>query len=526
MKSDSHQHSTVDSCVIIDLPRRIGENGCLTEVENTSVVPFDIKRVYYIYDLPADTGRGGHSHYECESLLVAVSGSFDVTLHDGCKQKTVTLDRPYKALYRRKGIWSTLSNFSSGAVCLSINSEKYDEADYVRDFADFMRLTSGKCGRGKPRYPFLDLATVNAPYMEALQKAACEVIRSGYYVGGPQVEALEQKMCEVCQTPYAVAVSNGLDALRLMLRGYMEMGRLAPGDEVIVPADTYIATVLAVTDNGLKPVFVDTELDTFNISAAAIEAAITPRTKAVLLVHLYGRVCWEEDMNEIAKKHNLLILEDTAQAIGAMSANTGIFGAYAAGGLGHASGMSFYPTKNVGALGDAGIVTTHDAELARLVRSLRDYGRSGTYANEYKGLNCRMDPIQAAMLMVKLPYLEQENNHRRRLADIYDEMITNALVVKPKNDCNDFQLNPVWHQYVIMVKDRERFREYLLSHGVETGVHYPIPPHKQQCYSEYNHLSMPNAERIAEEVVSLPISTCTSEQDAHEISEIINNWKG
>ena len=304
------------------------------------------------------------------------------------------------------------------------------------------------------------------------------------------------------------------------------MVRLAQGDEVIVPADTYIATVLAVTDNGLKPVFVDTELDTFNLSAAAIEAAITHRTKAALLVHLYGRVCWEEDMNEIAKKHNLLILEDTAQAIGAKSAVSGIFGTHMAGGLGHASGMSFYPTKNVGALGDAGIVTTHDEELARIVRSLRDYGRNGTYANEYKGLNCRLDPIQAAMLMVKLPYLEQENNHRRRLACIYDEMITNALVVKPKNDCDDVQLNPVWHQYVIMVKDRERFREYLLSHGVETGVHYPIPPHKQQCYSEYNSLSLPNAERTAEEVVSLPISTCTSEQDAREISEIINNWKG
>lgn len=521
-----------DASRLLALPRRIGENGCLTEVENTAACPFKIKRVYYLYDVPADSSRGGHAHHQMESLIVAVSGSFDVTVDDGAERRRITLNRPFQALHLRKGTWRELDNFSSGAICLVIASEKYDEADYIRDRAEFLRQYGPQsvCLRVSPRYSFLNLAVDNAPYAQVLKEAVARVIDSGHYIGGPEVEAVETDIARITETRHAIGVSNGLDALRLILRAWIEMGRLAPGDEVIVPADTYIASVLAITDCGLRPVFVDADLHTYNLNVGLVERAITPRTRAIMVVHLYGRACWSPELVGIALCHGLLIVEDNAQAIGARALCPGLHGTRATGGLGHAGAFSFYPTKNIGALGDAGAVTTNDAELAAVVRSLRNYGTDRPYHNQYAGLNCRLDPMQAAMLRVKLPFADEENTRRRALAETYDQAITNPLVIKPalpqneSGDPEDAAHSHVWHQYVVRVADRDGFRKYLLDKGVETGVHYPVMPSHQPCYSQYAHIPLPAAEQIAREVVSLPIGRATSVDDARAIARIINGY--
>ena len=366
------------------------------------------------------------------------------------------------------------------------------------------------------KYKFLDLGEVNRPIADDLAAAVERVVRSGQYVGGPEIAGFEAELAAAVGSRYAVAVSNGLDALRLILRAYIEEGFMKPGDEAIVPSNTYIATILAILDNGLRPVLVEPRLDTLNIDTARIEEAITERTRVIMTVHLYGRVAFDETMRRLADRYGLRIVEDNAQAIGARYAD----GRYT-GALGHAAGFSFYPTKNIGALGDAGAVTTDDADLAARVRAIANYGSDRTYHNIYKGLNCRHDPVQAAALRVKLPLLGEITHRRQAVADVYNRMIANPLVVKPLEGGDDM----VWHQYVVRVADRDRFRGYLADNGVETAVHYPTAPHRQPCMEEFASLSLPIAEQIAREVVSLPVSACTSPTDAAEISEIINSYR-
>lgn len=372
-------------------------------------------------------------------------------------------------------------------------------------------------------YPFLDLKTVNEPYRDAMLEAMTRVVDSGWYIGGPEVEAFEKKLADYCDVPYVVGLTNGLDALRLALRGYIELGRLHKGDKVMVPANTYVATVLAITDNGLEPVFVEASDVTLNMDTARLEEYWQEGVKAIMPVHLYGRVCWDEALRDFVRRHSLLVIEDNAQAIGAVAGCDGLFGTKKSGGLGHAGCFSFYPTKNVGALGDAGALATHDAELAQAVRAIRNYGSLRQYDNIYKGLNCRLDPMKAAQLSVKLPFADMENGLRAKLAGIYDCYITNPLVRKPlftdDGAC-------VWHQYVVRVDNRDAFRAYLLEHGVETAVHYATPPYRQTCYAEYAGIDMPVSDGIARTCVSLPISRCTSVDDAMEIAEIINGYKG
>lgn len=370
------------------------------------------------------------------------------------------------------------------------------------------------------RYPFLNLYDVNAPYFRELELAQLRVLRSGRYIGGDELENFENLLAAQTKVPYAVGVTNGLDALRLIFRAYIQLGNLKPGDEVIVPANTYVASVLAVTDNGLKPVFVEPDEDTMNLDSRLVEAALTSRTRAVLTVHLYGRVAFDAILSDVITRHNLLLVEDNAQAIGAVSTIPGIAGTDVSGGLGHAGAFSFYPTKNIGALGDAGAVTTHDKALADAVRALRNYGSDRQYHNVYKGCNCRLDPMKAAQLAVKLPHTDDENTLRRRRASIYSTAITNPKVRKPLFG----GLDNVWHQYIVRVDDREAFRKYLTDNGVETAVHYAVPPHLQPCYAEYAHLDLPVTVRIADTVVSLPITRTTSESDVSEISAIINSY--
>lgn len=368
------------------------------------------------------------------------------------------------------------------------------------------------------KYPFSDFIKAMAPYRDAIETATKRVIASGRYVGGPEVENFENMLAQYIGTRHAVGTANGLDALRLIMRAYMELGRLGPGDEIIVPANTYIASVLAITDCGLRPVLVEPRTDTLNLDTSLIEESITPRTRAIMTVHLYGRACHDNMMADAARRHDLLIIEDNAQAIGARSAVTGA----RTGSIGDAAAFSFYPTKNLGALGDAGAVTTDDPDVAAAVKALANYGSDYRYHNIYQGINSRLDPIQAAILAAKLPLLDQENTRRTSIARIYDESITNRAIVKPLFTGDDM----VWHQYVVMTSHRDSFRDYLKSNGVGTDVHYATPPHRQPCYASLlGHLQRPVTDLIANRVVSLPVTGSTTADDARQISAIINKYQ-
>lgn len=371
------------------------------------------------------------------------------------------------------------------------------------------------------KYPFLESYLINAPYSKEIEDALLRVARSGRYVGGPEVEAFEKELAEFTGTEFAVGVSNGLDALRLIFMAYIELGKLRPGDEVIVPANTYIASVLAITSAGLVPVPVEPDRRTLNMDTSLVEKAITPRTRAILTVHLYGRPCWDEVLAEVASKYNLIVVEDNAQAIGAQASFPGLNGGSMTGALGHAAAFSFYPTKNLGAMGDAGAVTTSDAALAKAVRALANYGSDRRYHNIYKGYNCRLDPVQAAVLRVKLPHIDKVSKRRREIASLYNKLIVNELVAKPLIDNPD---GAVWHQYVVLVEDRDSFRNYLTDNGVGSDVHYAVPPHRQPCYPEISDLSLPVTDYLAERVVSLPVAEYLTDDMVTEIAHIINGY--
>lgn len=376
------------------------------------------------------------------------------------------------------------------------------------------------------QYPFLDLRAVVEPYADELREAALRVIDSGRYVGGPEVEALESQLAGLLKAPYVVGVSNGLDALRLTLRAWVELGRLKPGDEVIVPANTYIATILAVTDAGLTPVPVEPSIETMNLDTSLLEAALTPRTRAVMPVHLYGNVVWDSALVDFVRHHDLLVLEDNAQAIGGRALAPGLFGSDMAGALGHAGALSFYPTKNIGALGDAGAVVTHDAELARTVRALANYGSDRRYHNIMAGFNCRLDPMQAALIGVRLKHIKEENADRFARALAYTRELNNPVVIAP--GVSREVVDQVWHQYVVRVTGgrRDTLAEELRKRDVATDIHYAVPPHRQPCYATtLGRKSYPVTEQLASEVLSLPIARGTEVKDAADIARIINEIK-
>lgn len=368
-------------------------------------------------------------------------------------------------------------------------------------------------------YPFLNLADANAPYLKEIEENVLRVIRSGRYIGGSECETFEKNLAASTGTDFAVGTANGLDALRLILRAYKETGRLRDGDEIIVPANTYIASILAITDCGLTPVLVEPDIHSLNIDDKLIETAVTARTRAIMTVHLYGRVAFSEMMLEIAGKNGLLIIEDNAQAIGAVSPVKGINGTMT-GSLGNAAAFSFYPTKNLGAIGDAGAVTTSDPELASAVRALANYGSDRRYHNIYQGLNSRLDPIQAAVLNVKLPHICKENNLRREKADLYRELLADSGIILPSAETPQ---SHVWHQFVILTGQRDRLRLLLAQNGVATDIHYAVPPHLQPCYREFFRESvLPVTERIADSCLSLPIGPSTTISDIREIAGIIS----
>jgi dTDP-4-amino-4,6-dideoxygalactose transaminase len=366
---------------------------------------------------------------------------------------------------------------------------------------------------------FLDLQKINAQYADELKQAAAEVIDKGWFLLGDRVKTFEQQYSDYIGAKHTVACANGLDALRLILKAYIELGVMREGDEVIVPANTYIATILAITDNRLKPVLVEPDIQTYNLNISLVEQHITAKTKAVMPVHLYGRACRFEELENIAKKYDLKIIEDNAQAAGAYYYfSNGI--RKRTGNLGDAAGNSFYPGKNLGALGDSGAVTTNDDELASAVRAVANYGSAEKYVNKYHGLNSRMDEIQAAFLSVKLKYLDAENEIRRKIADCYCENIKNNKIILPARE--EHEDSHIHHLFVVRTDERDRFQKYLTENDIQTLIHYPIPPHKQRCYREWNKLSFPITEKIHSEVLSLPVSPVMTEEDMEKTVKIIN----
>ena len=364
---------------------------------------------------------------------------------------------------------------------------------------------------------FLELKKITALHGEEIKQALNDVIESGWYLHSDANSRFESHFAQYIGTRHCIGVGNGLDSLTLILRAYKELGVIAEGDEIIVPANTYIATILAITDNNLKPVLVEPRLDTFQIDDSLIEKAITPRTRAIMIVHLYGRCAYTERIGELCRKYDLKLIEDNAQAHGCT------YNGKRTGSLGDAAGHSFYPGKNLGALGDAGGVTTNDDQLADTIRALANYGSHKRYVFDMAGRNSRMDEIQAAVLDVKLKYLDEENSRRRSNALYYIKNISNPYVCVPSES---YWRESVFHIFPLMTSQRDLLQSYLKENGVQTDIHYPIPPHLQRAYSQWGRPSLPVTERIHREELSLPVSQVLTEEECKEVTRLINDFAG
>ena len=363
---------------------------------------------------------------------------------------------------------------------------------------------------------FLDLQAITAMHGDEIKAAVNRVIDSGWFLQGNENQQFELDYAKYIGTGHCVAVANGLDALKLIMRGYKEMGIMKDGDEIIVPANTYIATILAITDNNLVPILVEPTFDHLEMDIDQVEQHITPRTKGVMTVHLYGRIAYNDKLGEICKKYGLKLMEDCAQSHGC--AWKGI----KTGALGDAAAHSFYPAKNLGALGDAGAVTTNDQELASVIRALANYGSPQKYIFKYVGMNSRMAETDAAVLDVKLKYLDEDNQARQKLAAYYYENIKNPLITLPKRIADE---NNVYHQFPIFCEKRDELQAFMKENGIQTLIHYPIPPHKQECYKEWNDRSYPITEKIHDQELSIPMNQVVSAAEAEEVVNVLNSFK-
>jgi dTDP-4-amino-4,6-dideoxygalactose transaminase len=367
---------------------------------------------------------------------------------------------------------------------------------------------------------FLNLKEITKRDKKDLFKAFENVLDSGWFILGEQVKKFEKEFADFCRVKNCIGVANGLDALILVLEGYKQLGFMQDGDEVIVPSNTYIASIIAVSKVGLKPVLVEPNINTYLIDVNLIEEKITSKTKAILPVHLYGRLCNMKAINVIAKKYNLKVIEDCAQSHGAN------FEGNKCGNLGDAAGFSFYPGKNLGALGDGGAVTTNDDELAGIIRAYRNYGSHKKYENLYLGINSRLDEIQAAFLSIKLKTLVNDNQQRKKIAQYYIEHINNDLIELPvskQTNITDFESH-VWHVFAVRVENREMFQKYLSDNGIQTVIHYPVPPHKQPAYLEWNKDSYPISEKIHAQIISLPIHPVMKQEEVEFVCKVVNSY--
>jgi len=362
---------------------------------------------------------------------------------------------------------------------------------------------------------FLDLQKITQKYATEIHEAVLRVVDSGWYLQGDENKTFEKNYAFYIGTEYCIGVANGLDALRLIFRAYIELGIMHEGDEIIVPANTFIASILAISDNKLVPVLVEPSIDTLQIDDTKIEAVITSKTKGILIVHLYGQCSYTRQIGEICKKNGLKLIEDNAQAHGCK------FDGFRTGSLGNASGHSFYPGKNLGAFGDSGAVTTNDPVLADMVRTLANYGSCKKYEFDHQGFNSRLDEIQAAILDVKLKHLDEDNGSRNLVAACYIDNIRHSDIKLPILINSD---SHVFHIFPILTPRRDELQRYLTENGIQTLIHYAIPPHKQKCYKEWNHLSLPITEQIHNQELSLPISPVMTNKEVHYIVETINKW--
>lgn len=362
---------------------------------------------------------------------------------------------------------------------------------------------------------FLDLKKINEPYRNEMMQAVLKVIDSGWYVQGEEVNNFEKEYAAFTNTNHCIGTGNGLDALKLIFKAYMELGQLKVGDEVMVPANSFIASALAISDLGLKPVFVDACPNTFNLCFDNLEQLKTEKTKAILSVHLFGQISITPQIFDFAKKHNLLLIEDAAQSVGAEN-HLG-----KSGGIGDAGAVSFYPGKNLGALGDGGAVTTNNTELAKVIRALANYGSSKKYEHDYQGINSRLDEMQAAILRVKLPNILKENQKRREIANFYLKNINNPYVQLPNIEDEN---STSWHLFVIKTCLRKELKAHLEKHNIQTLIHYPTPIHKQKAYKEYNYQYMPASENLAKQILSLPISPVMTMREAKLVVNAINKF--
>lgn len=362
---------------------------------------------------------------------------------------------------------------------------------------------------------FLDLQKINAQYRNELSNAFNRVLDSGWYIMGNELKQFEKEFATYCGTKHAIGVADGLDALILIIRAYKELGVFEDGDEILVPSNTYIASILAISANNLIPVLIEPDINTYNIDPSRIESKITSKTKAILPVHLYGQLSDINLISTIAKKHKLKVIEDSAQAHGA------ILNEKKAGSFGDAAGFSFYPGKNLGALGDAGAITTNDDELAKCIRTLLNYGSNIKYENLFKGVNSRLDELQAALLSIKLKHLDKETAIKRSIAKMYLKGIINPKIILPKVS-NDFA--HVWHLFVIRTNERDNLQKYLLDNNIQTVIHYPIPPHKQQAYKEWENENFPISEEIHRTIISIPISPVMPLEEVETVIDVLNNF--
>ena len=359
---------------------------------------------------------------------------------------------------------------------------------------------------------FLDLHKINERFRNEIDERITQVLDSGWYILGEQVRVFEKNFANFCGVKHCIGCANGLDALNLIIKGF----GFTDGDEIIVPANTYIASILAISQNGCKPILVEPDINTYNINPDLIEQKITDKTKAIMVVHLYGQAVEMEKIWDIANRYNLKIIEDSAQSHGAM------YKGKRAGNLGDASGFSFYPGKNLGCLGDGGCVTTNDDELAYRIRAIANYGSDYKYHHIFKGTNSRLDEIQAAVLDIKLKHLDEDNKRRREIAKFYRENIKNPNIILPQLKEEE---NHVWHIFAVRINDRDRLKKYLEGNGIETNIHYPTAPHKQECYKELELLSFPVSEKIHKEILSLPISPVLTNEEVTKIVKVINDYE-
>jgi dTDP-4-amino-4,6-dideoxygalactose transaminase len=368
---------------------------------------------------------------------------------------------------------------------------------------------------------FLDIKAINDSFKPDISQAVQDVVNSGWYLIGEKVKAFESEYAAYIGTKHCIGVANGLDALRIILKAYIEIGVMHEGDEIIVPANTYIASILAISDNKLTPILVEPDINTYNIDPFLIEDKITERTKGILIVHLYGQNAMHPEIDRLVNKYNLKLIEDNAQAQGCFYENK------RTGSLGNASGHSFYPGKNLGALGDAGAVTTNDDKLAEVIRALGNYGSNKKYINDYQGLNSRLDEIQASVLSIKLKRLDSDNQRRREIAQYYYQNINHPNITLPTINYQSSIINAeshVWHIFIIRTDNRNKLQNHLSENGIQTLIHYPIPPHKQLAYKELNGLNFPITEKIHKEVLSLPISPIMEIEEIHFVVKQINKF--